>query len=538
MVKAIDDHTLVTAFEYLDTATTDKLSELMSAVGLDPMQDLAFADASGANLSSQNFTGANLEGCRLTAANLDGTDLSGANLRHADLSNASLKKANLSRADLRYASLLNVDLSDTKCEGADFSYASVDERFEWLVAKSFHLASAEASKHTGGHRAPTQPRKATLQLAFLGAEGQGKRTLAEAIHKVLGQTGEITVPLAEILANGANLTFTMRYRQFETDQRRYVQADPISTTKRGVDLIHALAHADVALLVVSGTDGPLPKTREDILLCRRLGVPSIVVFVNKIDLIHDVEILELVELEVRELLTRYEYPGNEVPVVFGSALNALLGNSEVAGSASIRKLIDILDSDVPLPPPADAPFLMAVDDWFQTPDKGIVVFGQVERGRIRVGEELELVGLAPTRQTTAHAIVGLGKAAMDEGCRGDFIGIVLGSLVLADIQRGQVLAKPGSIRPHSHFDASVSLLAPDDSNGPAWWSEPSISIELRGRQYAGRIMLAEDSLGETRSQLPLAVTLEQRLPLELGLSLSIFRATRMVAYGRITNMIR
>jgi elongation factor Tu len=227
-------------------------------------------------------------------------------------------------------------------------------------------------------------------------------------------------------------------------------------------MITGAAQMDGAILVVSAADGPMPQTREHILLARQVGVPYIVVYLNKADMVDDAELLELVEMEVRELLSQYEFPGEEVPVVIGSALKALEGDQSEIGVKSVLKLLEAMDEYIPEPERAvDQPFLMPIEDVFSISGRGTVVTGRIERGKVKVGDEVEIVGLRPTQKTTVTG-VEMFRKLLDEGVAGDNVGVLLRGTKRDEVERGQVLAKPGSITPHTHFEAEVYVLSKEE----------------------------------------------------------------------------
>jgi elongation factor Tu len=250
--------------------------------------------------------------------------------------------------------------------------------------------------------------------------------------------------------------------EYATKNRHYAHVDCPGHADYVKNMITGAAQMDGAILVVSAADGPMPQTREHILLARQVGVPYIVVYLNKVDMLDDAELRELVEMEVRDLLKKYEFPGDKVPIIAGSALKALEGDTSEIGEGSILKLMDALDSYIPTPERAlDKPFLMPVEDVFSIAGRGTVATGRVERGRVKVGEEIEIVGLRPTTKTVVTG-VEMFRKLLDEGMAGDNIGALLRGLKREDVERGQVLAKPGSITPHTKFKAQIYVLTKEE----------------------------------------------------------------------------
>jgi elongation factor Tu len=295
----------------------------------------------------------------------------------------------------------------------------------------------------------------------------GKTTLTAAITKVLAAKG-----LASFMAydqidkapeeRERGITIATAHVEYQTDKRHYAHVDCPGHADYVKNMITGAAQMDGAILVVSAADGPMPQTREHILLARQVGVPYIVVYMNKVDMVDDKELLDLVELEVRELLSKYEFPGNEIPIIRGSALKALEGDKGDLGEPSIMRLMDAVDSYIPTPKRAtDKPFLMPVEDVFSISGRGTVATGRVERGVIKVGEEVEIVGLKATQKTVVTG-VEMFRKLLDEGQAGDNIGALLRGLKREEVERGQVLAKPGSITPHTKFKAEVYVLTKEE----------------------------------------------------------------------------
>jgi elongation factor Tu len=309
--------------------------------------------------------------------------------------------------------------------------------------------------------------KPHVNVGTIGHVDHGKTTLTAAITKYCAQKG-----MAQFMAydqidkapeeRERGITIATAHVEYSTPARHYAHVDCPGHADYVKNMITGAAQMDGAILVVSAADGPMPQTREHILLARQVGVPYIVVFMNKVDMVDDKELLELVELEVRELLSEYDFPGNEIPIIKGSALKALEGDKGDLGEPAIQRLLDAVDSYIPTPKRAtDKPFLMPVEDVFSISGRGTVATGRVERGIVKVGEEIEVVGLKPTVKTVVTG-VEMFRKLLDEGQAGDNIGALLRGLKREDVERGQVLAKPGSITPHTKFKAEVYVLTKEE----------------------------------------------------------------------------
>ncbi len=321
-------------------------------------------------------------------------------------------------------------------------------------------------------KAKFERKKPHVNVGTIGHVDHGKTTLTSALTKVMGDTGKAKfVPYDEVAKASESqgrrdptkiLTIAISHVEYETDNRHYAHVDCPGHADYVKNMITGAAQMDGAILVVSAADGPMPQTREHILLARQVGVPFIVVFLNKADKVEDKELLELVELEVRELLTKYGFPGDDVPVVIGSAIKAIEGDQSEVGVPSIMRLLEAIDSYIPTPQRAiDKPFLMPIEDVFTISGRGTVVTGRVERGVVKVGDEIEIVGLKPT-QTTIVTGVEMFRKVLDEGQAGDNIGALLRGTKKEDVERGMVLAKPKSITPHTKFKAEVYILTKEE----------------------------------------------------------------------------
>jgi len=316
-------------------------------------------------------------------------------------------------------------------------------------------------------KAKFERKKPHVNVGTIGHIDHGKTTLTAAITKTQASKG-----LGQFVAfdqidkapeeRERGITIATAHVEYETEKRHYAHVDCPGHADYIKNMITGAAQMDGAILVVAATDGPMPQTREHILLARQVGVPAIVVFMNKVDMVEDKELLDLVELEVRELLSKYEFPGDDIPVIRGSALKALEGDAGELGTPAIQQLMDAIDTHIPEPKrDVDRPFLMPVEDVFSISGRGTVATGRVERGKIKVGEEVEIVGMKPTTKTVVTG-VEMFRKLLDEGMAGDNIGALLRGTKREDIERGQVLAKPGSITPHTKFQAEAYVLTKDE----------------------------------------------------------------------------
>ena len=310
-------------------------------------------------------------------------------------------------------------------------------------------------------------KKPHLNIGTIGHVDHGKTTLTAAITKVLEKSGKAKFLAYDQIDKAPEerergVTINIAHVEYETDKRHYAHVDCPGHADYVKNMITGAAQMDGAILVVSAADGPMPQTREHLLLARQVGVPAIVVFLNKADMVDDKELLELVELEVRELLSKYKFPGDDTPIVIGSALKALEGDTSEMGEGAILKLMEAVDSFIQEPVrDVDRPFLMPVEDVFTISGRGTVVTGRVERGIVKVGEEIEIVGFKATQKTVATG-VEMFRKLLDEGQAGDNIGVLLRGTKREEVERGQVLAKPGSITPHNRFNAEAYVLTKEE----------------------------------------------------------------------------
>lgn len=309
--------------------------------------------------------------------------------------------------------------------------------------------------------------KPHVNIGTIGHVDHGKTTLTAAITTTLAAEGKAQAMSYDQIDKSPEekergITISTTHVEYETSNRHYAHVDCPGHADYVKNMITGAAQMDGAILVVSAADGPMPQTREHILLARQVGVPALVVFLNKVDMVDDKELLELVELEVRELLSKYEFPGDKIPIVPGSALKALEGDTSELGRPAIMKLMDAVDAYIPVPTRAvDKTFLMPVEDVFSISGRGTVVTGRVERGIVKVGDEVEIVGIRPTQKTTVTGIEMFRKL-LDEGQAGDNCGVLLRGTKKEEVERGQVLAKPGTIKPHKKFKAEAYILTKEE----------------------------------------------------------------------------
>jgi elongation factor Tu len=385
--------------------------------------------------------------------------------------------------------------------------------------------------------------KPHVNIGTMGHIDHGKTTLTAAITKVLAEKGLADfTPFDEIdkapEERERGITIAIAHVEYETDNRHYAHVDMPGHADYVKNMITGAAQVDGAILVVSAADGPMPQTREHVLLARQVGVPSIVVALNKVDMVDDPELLDLVELEVRELLTSYEYPGDEVPVVRVSALKALDGDPEA--TAQITELMDAVDSYVPEPVrETDKPFLMPIEDVFSITGRGTVVTGRVEQGTLQKMGEVEIVGLAETRKTIATDLE-MFKKLLDEVRAGDNVGVLLRGIDKDDVQRGQVLAKPGSITPHTNFTAQVYVLSKEEGGRHTpFFNGYRPQFYFRTTDVTGTANLPEGvEMVMPGDNVEMTVELIAPIAMEDGLRFAIREGGRTVGAGRVTKVIK
>ena len=389
--------------------------------------------------------------------------------------------------------------------------------------------------------------KPHVNVGTIGHVDHGKTTLTAAITKVLALKGEAEFQPFDSIDNAPEerargITIAIAHVEYETDNRHYAHVDCPGHADYIKNMITGAAQMDGAILVVAAPDGPMPQTREHILLARQVEVPAIVVYLNKVDMMEDEELLELVEMELRELLTSYEFPGDDLPIVRGSALQALSSESEdpeAAEYGSIRELMEAVDGYIPQPVRAlDQPFLMPIEDVFGIKGRGTVVTGRIERGRVQVGEEVEIVGIEETRKTTVTG-VEMFKKLLDEGEAGDNVGCLLRGMERDDVQRGQVLALPGSINPHTNFEAQVYVLSKDEGGRHTpFFPGYRPQFYVRTTDVTGSIGLPEGTeMVMPGDNITMKVELIQPVAVEEGLRFAIREGGRTVGAGVVTKIL-
>jgi len=386
--------------------------------------------------------------------------------------------------------------------------------------------------------------KPHVNVGTIGHVDHGKTTLTAAITMTLAKKYGGTVKgYADIDSapeeKARGITINTAHVEYETEHRHYAHVDCPGHADYVKNMITGAAQMDGAILVVSAADGPMPQTREHILLARQVGVPYIIVYMNKADMVDDAELLELVEMEVRELLSKYDFPGDDTPIIIGSALKALEGDQSDIGEPSIFRLAEALDSYIPMPERAvDKPFLMPVEDVFSISGRGTVVTGRVERGIIKVGEEIEIVGIKPTVKTTCTG-VEMFRKLLDQGQAGDNIGALLRGTKREDVERGQVLAKPGSITPHTKFTAEIYVLSKDEGGRHTpFFNGYRPQFYFRTTDVTGSIDLpAGTEMVMPGDNISITVALIAPIAMEEGLRFAIREGGRTVGAGVVAKII-
>ena len=386
----------------------------------------------------------------------------------------------------------------------------------------------------------TQPH---CNIGTIGHVDHGKTTLTAAITKVMSEAGggdftpfDSIDKAPEEKARG--ITIATAHVEYETDNRHYAHVDCPGHADYVKNMITGAAQMDGAILVVSAADGPMPQTREHILLARQVGVPAIVVYMNKVDQVDDPELLELVELEVRELLSSYEFPGDDIPVIKGSALAGLEGRDDEIGSNTINELMAAVDEYIPQPDrPIDMDFLMPIEDVFSISGRGTVVTGRIERGIVKVGEEVEIVGLTDTSKTTVTG-VEMFRKLLDEGEAGDNVGCLLRGVGRDEIERGQVLSKPGSITPHTKFTAEAYILTKEEGGRHTpFFSNYRPQFYFRTTDVTGQIALPEGTeMIMPGDNVTMEVELIQPIAMDEGLRFAIREGGRTVGAGVVAKI--
>ena len=390
--------------------------------------------------------------------------------------------------------------------------------------------------------------KPHINVGTIGHIDHGKTTLTAAITKVLSFRGEAQFRPFDSIDNAPEerargITIAIAHVEYETDNRHYAHVDCPGHADYIKNMITGAAQMDGAILVVAAPDGPMPQTREHILLARQVEVPFIVVYLNKVDMMDDPELLELVEMELRELLSKYQFPGDDIPIIRGSALQALESSSTDPNApeyASIRELMEAVDSYIPTPQRAvDKPFLMPIEDVFGIKGRGTVVTGRVDRGRIKVGEEVEIMGMARETRKVVVTGVEMFKKLLDEGQAGDNIGCLLRGIERDDVERGQVLAKPGSIKPHTHFTAEIFVLSKEEGGRHTpFFSGYRPQIYLRTTDVTGAIELQPGvEMVMPGDNTTMNIQLIMPVAMEEGLRFAIREGGRTVGAGVITKIL-
>jgi len=394
-------------------------------------------------------------------------------------------------------------------------------------------------------KAKFERKKPHLNIGTIGHVDHGKTTLTAAITKVLAKSGRATFLAYDQIDKAPEerergVTINIAHVEYETDKRHYAHVDCPGHADYVKNMITGAAQMDGAILVVSAADGPMPQTREHILLARQVGVPAIVVFLNKADMVDDKELLELVELEVRELLSKYKFPGDDTPIIIGSALKALEGDTSEMGEGAILKLMEAVDSFVQEPErEIDKPFIMPVEDVFTISGRGTVVTGRVERGIIKVGEEIEIVGFKPTQKTVATG-VEMFRKLLDEGRAGDNIGVLLRGTKREEVERGQVLAKPGSITPHTKFNAEAYVLTKEEGGRHTpFFNGYRPQFYFRTTDVTGVVKLPEGTeMVMPGDNINVEIELITPVAMDQGLKFAIREGGRTVGAGVVTKIIQ
>ncbi len=387
--------------------------------------------------------------------------------------------------------------------------------------------------------------KPHCNIGTIGHVDHGKTSLTAAITKVLAETGGATYTAYDQIdkapeEKARGITISTAHVEYETEKRHYAHVDCPGHADYVKNMITGAAQMDGAILVVAATDGPMPQTREHILLARQVGVPALVVFMNKVDLVDDPEILELVELEVRELLSKYDFPGDDIPIIKGSALSALEGKSDGYGKEAILELMRAVDDYIPQPErPLDKPFLMPIEDVFSISGRGTVVTGRVETGVIKVGEEVEIVGISDTRKTVVTG-VEMFRKLLDQGQAGDNIGALLRGVGRDEVERGQVLAKPGTITPHTEFKAEVYVLSKDEGGRHTpFFANYRPQFYFRTTDVTGTVELpAGTEMVMPGDNVALTVKLIAPIAMDQGLRFAIREGGRTVGAGVVSEIIK
>jgi elongation factor Tu len=384
--------------------------------------------------------------------------------------------------------------------------------------------------------------KPHLNVGTIGHVDHGKTTLTAAITSILAKTGKATAKKYDEIdaapeEKERGITINTAHVEYSSDKRHYAHVDCPGHADYVKNMITGAAQMDGAILVVSAADGPMPQTREHILLARQVGVPAMVVFMNKVDLVDDPELLELVEMEVRDLLTQYDFPGDKIPIIKGSAVKAL--NGDPAEEANVLKLVEAIDEYIPVPDrPIDQPFLMPVEDVFNIEGRGTVATGRVERGVLKKMEEVEIVGITPTVKTTVTDIEMFRKL-LDEARAGENVGVLLRGIKKEDVQRGQVIAKPGSAKPHRKFKAEIYVLSKDEGGRHTpFFSNYRPQFYFRTTDVTGSVKLPEGvEMVMPGDNVAIEVELGHPIAMEKTIRFAIREGGRTVGAGRVSEIL-
>ncbi|MEE8548227.1 MAG: elongation factor Tu [Alphaproteobacteria bacterium] len=386
--------------------------------------------------------------------------------------------------------------------------------------------------------------KPHCNVGTIGHVDHGKTTLTAAITKVLAETGGATFTAFDEIdkapeEKARGITIATAHVEYQTENRHYAHVDCPGHADYVKNMITGAAQMDGAILVVSAADGPMPQTREHILLARQVGVPAIVVYLNKIDMVDDPELLELVELELRELLSLYEFPGDDIPIVKGSALAALEGGDETTGKASIVELLAQVDAYIPQPDrPKDRPFLMPIEDVFSISGRGTVVTGRIEQGVVNIGDEIEIVGIRETQKTVCTG-VEMFRKLLDQGEAGDNVGCLLRGTKREEVERGQVLAKPGSITPHTKFACEAYILTKEEGGRHTpFFANYRPQFYFRTTDVTGHVILPEGTeMVMPGDNATIEVELISPIAMDEGLRFAIREGGRTVGAGVVSSVI-
>ena len=385
-----------------------------------------------------------------------------------------------------------------------------------------------------------QRNKPHCNIGTIGHVDHGKTTLTAAITKYFGEFKAYDAIDAAPEEKARGITINTAHVEYETGNRHYAHVDCPGHADYVKNMITGAAQMDGAILVCSAADGPMPQTREHILLARQVGVPALVVFLNKCDMVDDPELLELVEMEVRELLSSYDFPGDDIPIIKGSALQALEGNPGELGEVAVRNLLAAVDEYIPQPErPIDLPFLMPIEDVFSISGRGTVVTGRIERGIVKVGEEIEIIGLRATTKTTCTG-VEMFRKLLDEGRAGDNVGVLLRGAKREDVERGQVLAKPGSITPHTQFTAETYVLTKEEGGRHTpFFSNYRPQFYFRTTDVTGSVKLpAGTEMVMPGDNITMEIELIAPIAMDEGLRFAIREGGRTVGAGVVAKIIK